>query len=119
CDRNEAAEERQQYLLLLKPSKLTNEELLDRLYEQVIEQYAYPGNYLILVYHDIYDVPSKATSGEEQEESEEIYEYILCAVCPVELAKPALGYRERSEEHTSELQSRFDLVCRLLLEKKT
>src|SRR5699024_11435995 len=26
--------------------------------------------------------------------------------------------RERSEEHTSELQSRFDLVCRLLLEKK-
>src|SRR5207249_5077065 len=33
----------------------------------------------------------------------------------------ALGVRvrpERSEEHTSELQSRFDLVCRLLLEKK-
>src|SRR5437868_15302973 len=32
------------------------------------------------------------------------------------------GYRgrvlDRSEEHTSELQSRFDLVCRLLLEKK-
>src|SRR5699024_11835143 len=27
-------------------------------------------------------------------------------------------YVERSEEHTSELQSRFDLVCRLLLEKK-
>src|SRR5437868_9644375 len=26
--------------------------------------------------------------------------------------------RPRSEEHTSELQSRFDLVCRLLLEKK-
>src|SRR5207249_7954599 len=29
---------------------------------------------------------------------------------------PGLG--KRSEEHTSELQSRFDLVCRLLLEKK-
>src|SRR5699024_12176376 len=28
------------------------------------------------------------------------------------------GARKRSEEHTSELQSRFDLVCRLLLEKK-
>src|SRR5699024_11883574 len=27
-------------------------------------------------------------------------------------------YEDRSEEHTSELQSRFDLVCRLLLEKK-
>src|SRR5699024_11551185 len=28
------------------------------------------------------------------------------------------GDASRSEEHTSELQSRFDLVCRLLLEKK-
>src|SRR5437868_13207734 len=30
----------------------------------------------------------------------------------------AARVQERSEEHTSELQSRFDLVCRLLLEKK-
>src|SRR5699024_12309961 len=29
-----------------------------------------------------------------------------------------LAVSQRSEEHTSELQSRFDLVCRLLLEKK-
>src|SRR5438067_6511729 len=28
------------------------------------------------------------------------------------------NFAGRSEEHTSELQSRFDLVCRLLLEKK-
>src|SRR5699024_12451154 len=39
------------------------------------------------------------------------------------LAELAERYRghdgvQRSEEHTSELQSRFDLVCRLLLEKK-
>src|SRR5437868_12526171 len=33
-------------------------------------------------------------------------------------AAPARGPQARSEEHTSELQSRFDLVCRLLLEKK-
>src|SRR5438270_8817532 len=31
--------------------------------------------------------------------------------------EPALGHR-RSEEHTSELQSQSNLVCRLLLEKK-
>src|SRR5699024_12016216 len=34
-------------------------------------------------------------------------------------SRSARLYRgKRSEEHTSELQSRFDLVCRLLLEKK-
>src|SRR5207249_11923258 len=33
-------------------------------------------------------------------------------------ALTARAHGFRSEEHTSELQSRFDLVCRLLLEKK-
>src|SRR5699024_12233838 len=37
--------------------------------------------------------------------------------CLREVTGPATG-PSRSEEHTSELQSRFDLVCRLLLEKK-
>src|SRR3982750_4667312 len=35
-----------------------------------------------------------------------------------ELGRPDGGHIARSEEHTSELQSRSDLVCRLLLEKK-
>src|SRR5699024_12252353 len=35
------------------------------------------------------------------------------------LPAPEASTETRSEEHTSELQSRFDLVCRLLLEKKT
>src|SRR5207249_11057986 len=35
------------------------------------------------------------------------------------VVEPAIAVADdRSEEHTSELQSRFDLVCRLLLEKK-
>src|SRR5699024_12280626 len=38
-----------------------------------------------------------------------------CIVTPTMSGQTA---RLRSEEHTSELQSRFDLVCRLLLEKK-
>src|SRR2546427_9169711 len=37
--------------------------------------------------------------------------------CPVERRSPPLRH-PRSEEHTSELQSQSNLVCRLLLEKK-
>src|SRR5438445_3378991 len=40
------------------------------------------------------------------------------AIQPVERARAALAPYYRSEEHTSELQSRQYLVCRLLLEKK-
>src|SRR5438105_10354266 len=41
-----------------------------------------------------------------------------CVVLALEREDAVPGWRERSEEHTSELQSRVDLVCRLLLEKK-
>src|SRR5947209_281549 len=37
---------------------------------------------------------------------------------PQQLAQPQMVPQQRSEEHTSELQSRQYLVCRLLLEKK-
>src|SRR5207249_8684022 len=39
-------------------------------------------------------------------------------VTTVEIDAGACQINVRSEEHTSELQSRFELVCRLLLEKK-
>src|SRR3712207_7494338 len=41
--------------------------------------------------------------------------YLLCSWCAT---RASTGARSRSEEHTSELQSRQYLVCRLLLEKK-
>src|SRR5207248_4792821 len=37
---------------------------------------------------------------------------------PITMAMAAPMHQKRSEEHTSELQSPYDLVCRLLLEKK-
>src|SRR5438309_7492223 len=43
----------------------------------------------------------------------------FAAFFPIDRAKgPQLSHPTRSEEHTSELQSQFHLVCRLLLEKK-
>src|SRR5260221_4132848 len=43
-----------------------------------------------------------------------------CLISNAEWTRPVYGpnSRSRSEEHTSELQSHSDLVCRLLLEKK-
>lgn len=90
----EASGGRQQFLLGLRESQLKNEDLLDRFYDLVIESYSHVGNYLILVFHDAYDVMKKTKDNIEEDESEEVYEYLLCAICPVELSKPALGYQE-------------------------
>ena len=60
----------------------------------IIDSYDYVGNYLILIFHDAYDVMTKTSDNDKLDESEEVYEYLLCAICPVNLTKPGLGYRE-------------------------
>src|SRR6266704_7157431 len=42
---------------------------------------------------------------------------VIAGVVGARLYHDLTSWNQRSEEHTSELQSRFDLVCRLLLEK--
>lgn len=84
---------RQHFLCALRSSALQNEDLLERFYDLVIDNYEYAGNYLILIFHDAYDVISKSSDNSKLDESEEVYEYLLCAICPVALSKPGLGYR--------------------------
>ena len=85
---------RQLSLLELKKSKLKNDALLDSFYKLIIDSYDYTGNFLILIFHDAYDVMTKTTDNSKLDESEEVYEYLLCAICPVSLSKAALGYIE-------------------------
>src|SRR5699024_11420532 len=65
---------------------------------------------------------SLAMTGMWRKEPSHLLEHLISAAplapCLVVKPYPWLWERYRSEEHTSELQSRFDLVCRLLLEKK-
>lgn len=85
---------RQKSLMVLKASKLKDEDLLENFYQLIIDTYDYTGNFLILLFHDAYDVLTKTTDNGKLDESEEVYEYIICAICPVTLSKPALGYLE-------------------------
>lgn len=84
---------KQQFLRGIRESNLENDELLDRLYDLIIENYAYTGNYLILVYRDNYDIMTRTKDNLKLDESEDVFEYILVSICPVDLSKPGLGYR--------------------------
>jgi len=85
---------RQHSLMALKKSRLKDDALLDSFYKLIIDSYDYTGNFLILIFHDAYDVMTKTTDNAKLDESEEVYEYLLCAICPVSLSKPGLGYLE-------------------------
>ena len=86
-------ENAQEFLLRLRESRLKDDALLEEYYDKIIESYEYVGNYLILVIHDVYDVPGKTSDGIQMDDaSDEVYEYILSCICPVELSKPGLSY---------------------------
>lgn len=83
----------QEFLLRLRDSQLQEPALLEAFYDKIISSYEYGENYLILLIHATYDIPGKASDDMEMfDASDEVYEYILCSICPVNLSKPALSY---------------------------
>lgn len=82
-------------LMKLRDDKLTDDEAVDSFYNKVIETYDYGENYYIILIHSSYDVPGKAADNEEMfDASEEVYNHILCCICPVKLSEPGLAYNE-------------------------
>ena len=82
--------EAQDNLVKLVRGKLEDEDSVNELYEAIINEYMYEGNYLILLFHDVYDVIKKTLDNQALDESEDVYEYVICAICPVTLEKAGL-----------------------------
>src|SRR5437868_11782372 len=79
-----------------------------------------PTEIYTLSLHDALPILNFRLFGQEQLDIEllQLLRLEVDGIGEAGLANFQVGAEGRSEEHTSELQSRFDLVCRLLLEKK-
>ena len=85
----------QEFLLKLRNSKLKDDALVEEFYNRIIDTFPFGENYHIILIHVAYDVPGKATDGTEMyDASDNVFEYLLCSLCPVHLSKPGLGYNE-------------------------
>lgn len=83
----------QTFLLKLRDSKLEDDMLVEEFYDKIIESYVYESNYYIILIHGMYDIPGKSSDGMEMfDASDNVYEFILCSICPVSLSKPGLSY---------------------------
>ena len=94
------------FLMNLRDSGLKDERLLDEFYDRIINNYSYVGNYLILLINQMYDIPAVTTDNIEMEDaSDEVYSYILCSICHVNLSKPGLGYDEEDNNFHDKKQN--------------
>lgn len=97
------------FLYKLRDSELKNETILDSFYDKIIESYDYPGNYIILLINQVYDVPQvTADNIENDDASDEVYSYILCSICHVSLSKPGLGYSK--DDNSFHNQEQFHMI---------
>ena len=97
----------QQFLYRLKSSGLKDDALLEAFYDKVIESYREPENYFIILVHGAYDIPRRAKDGLEMfDASEDVYDFILCSICPVKLAKPGLSYKAETNTISERIRDR-------------
>ena len=94
-----------QLLSGMRNTALKVEQGVQTFFQNIIDSVDMEGHYLILLAHDAYDVPYHAKDEAKVDDaSEEVFNYILCAVCPVKLTKPALSYHaEDNDFHEREL----------------
>lgn len=83
-------------LMGMRACGLQNDALMETFYEIVGAHYKSKGDYAVYVFHDRYDIPVKGTDHERQGESEKMYEYLICVICPVsgdyEPGEPECGF---------------------------
>ena len=77
-------------LMELKTSELKDNQTRQKFYQKVIQSLDMgESSYLLLMASDCYDVPRKSSDVMRSSDSDEVFSYFLCAVCPV---KTELGY---------------------------
>ena len=85
-----------QLLMGIKACGLKNDALMEVFYDLVAQQYKTDKDYAVFVFHDCYDVPVKAADKERLGESEEVYDYLICVICPLagdfEPGEPESGF---------------------------
>ena len=73
-----------QLLMAMRNCGLKNDALMETFYDVFMENYYTETAYAIYIFHDRYDIPTKASDKKRLGESEEMFEYLICAVCPLE-----------------------------------
>jgi len=85
-------------LMKLRDSELKDDEAVSELYNKIIRSLDIEGKYLILLTLDKYDVPVYTKDDVKLEDADTVFKYLLCAVCPVNMTKPALSYAVQEQQ---------------------
>ena len=91
--------EEHKLLMDLRATGMRDNQIRQAFYQKVIQSLDMgDSSYLLLLANDSYDVPRRNRDVLRTEDSDEVFSYILCAVCPVKTGKTELGYYSGDNE---------------------
>ena len=91
--------EEHKLLMDLRVTGMRDNQIRQAFYQKVIQSLDMgDSSYLLLLANDSYDVPRRNRDVLRTEDSDEVFSYILCAVCPVKTGKTELGYYSGDNE---------------------
>lgn len=91
-----ADSEKRKVLQAIIGDNLQNEKLIENFYEEIAGIYPECENILVILITNTYDIPARGNDGHKNlEDSDEVYDFMQCFVCPVSLEEPGLQYNEK------------------------
>ena len=91
---NENGDERQEVLMKVWKEKGGKGKAAEAFCAEIAEKCDIVGNFLIILAFGAYDVPVRTSDGMTQwDESDNVYDFMLCSICPVEPSERGLFYR--------------------------
>jgi hypothetical protein len=97
----------QDRLYKLRASGLNDAAMNEEFIKHVAMNYDMVDDLMIQIVHGSYDVPVKTKDNIKNDESDDVYEFIICSVCPMVLEKAAIAYNPESEDFGALKQSRI------------
>lgn len=91
-------------LIQVRDCDFDDESVMNAFYKKIIDSYTTQAEYVIFLFHDVYDVIDKTTDGLKVDESTSTYNYLVCAICPLEAAKPGLIYSHSEQMIKARIQ---------------
>lgn len=88
----------QRLLLAIRDSELSESEEMEKYIQIIMDSYISENPYFILFLHGNYDVPAKASDDTVVEDSQELYDFIICCICPTKLSETGLAYNAGDDE---------------------
>jgi hypothetical protein len=78
---------------------------ITEMFQDIIDTYDTCENFVILYMTNTYDVPVKTSDNCTLDDSESVYDFGICAICPVKMTKPGLAYDHAEHDFSNAKRS--------------